>query len=276
MNAREHAHAHGQVSGYTHGHGEAALASHAARTAENSCGYLLPHLAAGMEVLDVGCGPGTITLDLAALVAPGRVVGLDGAQAALDAARAEAGRRGDRTTEFVLGDAGDLPFPDDSFDIVHAHQVLHHLPDPVAALREMTRVLRPGGRLAARDADYGGMAWYPRLPGLDLWQRVFCDLQRANGAEPDAARHHRRWAREAGLVEPRITTSTWTYADPESCAWWADGQASRYGGDDFAAKAQAVGATADDITAIREAWQAWGADPDAWFVMVHGELLAQL
>lgn len=260
---------------YTHGHGEATLASHAARTAANSAAYLLPHLQPGMRLLDIGCGPGTITLDLAQVVAPGEVVGVDSAETALTAARDEAARRGDTTTRFDLGDVASLPFEEDSFDVVHAHQVLHHLADPVAALREMRRVCRPGGWIAVRDADYSGMAWYPPTPGLEVWRRLFSEVQRAHGAEPDAARRHRRWVREAGLAEPRITTSTWTYADPESCSWWADGQATRYGAATFTDQAREIGASEEDLEAVVQGWRSWGADPDAWFVMVHGELLAQ-
>ena len=62
---------------YTHGHADAVLQSHRRRTAENSAAYLAPHLRPGLDVLDVGCGPGTITVDLAERVAPGRVTGLD-------------------------------------------------------------------------------------------------------------------------------------------------------------------------------------------------------
>lgn len=114
-----------------------------------------------MELLDVGCGPGTMTLDLAAFVAPGRVIGVENVEAPLVAAREAAAARGDETTTFGVGDALALPFPDDSFDVVHAHQVLQHLTDPVTALREMRRVCRPGGWVAARDADYAAMSWYP-------------------------------------------------------------------------------------------------------------------
>src|SRR6266702_3009156 len=71
---------------YTHGHHESVLRSHTWRTAQNSAAYLLPQLRPGMSVLDVGCGPGTITADLAALVAPGRVVALDSAQPILEQA----------------------------------------------------------------------------------------------------------------------------------------------------------------------------------------------
>ena len=73
---------------YTHGHGPAVLAGHSRRTAADSAAHLLPRLRAGLDLLDVGCGPATITADLAGAVAPGRVVALDGAPAAIDAARA--------------------------------------------------------------------------------------------------------------------------------------------------------------------------------------------
>ena len=125
----------------------------------------LPHLKPGMHVLDIGCGPGTITLDLAALVAPGKVVGIENVEAPLLAARAEAVARSDVSTTFQLGDALKLPFENESFDVVHAHQVLQHLPDPVTALREMVRVCKSGGWIAARDADYACHVLVSRASG---------------------------------------------------------------------------------------------------------------
>ena len=111
-------------------------------------------------------GPGTITLDLAQRLEPGRVVGLDAAEGVLASARADAAAAGVDNVEFLVGDAYALPFADASFDIVHAHQVLQHLGDPVAGLREMGRVAGPGGLVAARDSDYGAMRWYPDEPLL--------------------------------------------------------------------------------------------------------------
>ncbi|MGO2113140.1 MAG: methyltransferase domain-containing protein, partial [Pseudoclavibacter sp.] len=170
--------------GYVHGHHASVLASHSTRTAENSCAYLLAELQPGASVLDVGCGPGSITLDLAERVgAEGRVTGIDAAATAIDAGRDAALARGDDRTRFEVGDVYALQYPDASFDVVHAHQVLQHLGDPVAALREMSRVAKPGGIVAARDADYATMAWYPRLPQLDRWMELYQLLARANGGE---------------------------------------------------------------------------------------------
>src|SRR5262249_54997913 len=139
---------------YTHGHHESVLRSHRWRTAQNSAAYLLPHLAPGMSILDVGSGPGTITVDLAARVAPGRVTAVEISDDALDLARAEAVARGQSNVDFLVADVNALDLADATFDVVHAHQVLQHLTDPVQALREMRRVCRPGGVVAARDGDY--------------------------------------------------------------------------------------------------------------------------
>src|SRR5215469_4877323 len=149
---------------YLHGHHESVLRSHRWRTAENSAAYLLARLPISARVLDIGCGPGTITAGLAAAVPGGHVIGIDRAVGVLDNARAEAERQGVRNISFEVGDAYGLAFANDSFDVVHAHQVLQHLSDPVAALIEMRRVLRTGGILAVRDSDYGAFVWAPADP----------------------------------------------------------------------------------------------------------------
>ena len=82
-----------------------------------------------------------------------------------------------------------LAFPDASFDVVHAHQVLQHLTDPVAALREMRRVCRPDGVVAARDSDYAAFTWFPDDPRLTRWLELYHEVARSNDAEPDAGRH---------------------------------------------------------------------------------------
>jgi SAM-dependent methyltransferase len=140
---------------YTEGHDEPVLRSHVWRTANNSAAYLLPYLVPGMALLDAGCGPGTITVDLAALVSPGEVVAVDSEPDVLRHAEVHAvlSGYGDRIT-FAVGDAHALEYPDDTFDVVHAHEVLQHVDDPVQALREMKRVCKPGGIVAARDCDY--------------------------------------------------------------------------------------------------------------------------
>ena len=177
---------------YTHGHHESVLRSHRWRTAENSAGYLLPLLRPGMRLLDIGCGPGTITMDLAELVGPeGRVTALERTDDALGLAREEARRREVDNVDFVVGDVQGLDLPDGAFDVVHAHQVLQHVDDPVRALREMGRVGRPGGIVAARDSDYGAFTWFPEVPELDRWLELYLAggpvQRRRAGRRPPAA-----------------------------------------------------------------------------------------
>ncbi|MFD4913834.1 methyltransferase domain-containing protein [Streptomyces virginiae] len=263
---------------YTHGHHESVLRSHRWRTAENSAAYLIGELRPGMRVLDVGCGPGTITADLAELVAPGgHVTAVDAAEDVLEQARAHAAARGlGDAVSFATADVHALDFPDDSFDVVHAHQVLQHVGDPVRALREMRRVCRPGGIVAARDADYAAMTWYPATPGLDGWLDLYRRVARANGGEPDAGRHLRAWARRAGFTDVASSASAWCFATPEETAWWSTLWADRTQASAYAANATGGGHTTDaELAAVAEAWHAWGADPDAWFSVLNAEILCR-
>ena len=260
---------------YTHGHAEPVLRSHRSRTAENSAGYLLPHLRPGSTLLDVGSGPGTITADLTERVAPGRVTALEATEEALALTAAELAGRGVEA-DLVTGDAHDLPFPDDTFDVVHAHQVLQHLADPVTALRELRRVCRPGGLVAVRDADYGGFSWWPRPVGLDRWLALYDDVARANGGEPDAGRRLLGWALEAGFDAPRVGASVWCFATPEERGSWGGMWADRIVSSALADQLIAEGrATRADLEDLAEAWRTWRDSPDGWFVVVHGELLGR-
>ncbi|MET9069156.1 class I SAM-dependent methyltransferase [Streptosporangium sandarakinum] len=261
---------------YTHGHHESVLRSHRWRTAENSAAHLLPHLRPGMSLLDVGCGPGTITVDLAARVAPGTTTAVEVTAEALALGRAEAGRRGASGVEFVVSDVHALDFPDDTFDVVHAHQVLQHVGDPVRALREMRRVCRPGGIVAVRDSDYAAFAWFPRLPELDEWLDLYRRVARACGGEPDAGRRLLSWARAAGFTDITATSSTWCFATPEDRAWWGGMWAERVLRSDMARHALSSGAaTEDDLRRLSEGWLRWAGDEDGWLSLLHGELVCR-
>jgi len=262
---------------YLHGHHTSVLRSHQWRTAENSAAYLLPFLTVDAKVLDVGCGPGTITVDLAARVPAGSVTGIDAAEGVLATAREEAAGRGVPNVSFSSGNVYQLDYPDGTFDVVHAHQVLQHLSDPVAALAEMRRVTRPGGLVAARDGDYGGMFWYPASPGLDEWQALYRAVARGLGGEPDAGRHVLAWARSAGFADVTASASAWCYAGPVDRPWWAGLWASRVSETAFADQAVEQGrATREDLARLAAAWLEWGQSEDGWFTIPHGEVLCRV
>ncbi|MDH4170226.1 MAG: methyltransferase domain-containing protein [Acidimicrobiia bacterium] len=260
---------------YTHGHHESVLRSHRWRTAENSAGYLLAHLEPGQQLLDVGCGPGTITLDLAGRVAPGVVVGVDVDADVIDQASTEAVAAGVANVRFLVGDGYALDFGDGEFDVVHAHQVLQHVSDPVRALTEMRRVLRPGGVLAVRDSDYHAFAWSPRDPLLDRWLELYTAVTRRNGAECDAGRFLKRWVAAAGFVDVAFSSSTWTYASAEDRSWWGEVWADRVRDSSYGVQAVEYGLSdAAELASISDAWRRWSRADDGVFIVVHGEALA--
>lgn len=262
---------------YMHGHHESVLRSHAWRTVENSAAYLIPELAAGLAVLDVGSGPGTITIDLARRVAPGFVTGVDASADIVLQASALAHDEGIHNVSFHVGDVYSLDFDDNTFDIVHAHQVLQHLANPVAALKEIKRVLKPGGLLAARDVDYGGVVWYPELPGLASWMKVYREVAFWNGGTPDAGRALKAWAHLAGFTGVVSSASIWCFASDAEREWWGESWAARATESSFAAHAIESGsATLADLREMSAAWLGWAGNPDGWMGMPHGEILARL
>jgi len=259
---------------YTHGHHESVLRSHRWRTATNSASYLLPHLNASMSLLDVGAGPGTIAADLARIVAS--VVSTEVTEEALSLSREHVQSLGLSNVEFDVQDVQALTYDDNSFDIVHAHQVLQHVSDPVLALSEMRRVAKPGGYVAARDSDYAAFAWYPLLPQLDNWLQLYRSAARANGGEPDAGRRLASWARSAGLREIEATSSTWCFSTADDREWWGTLWADRMTESAIARQIVDSGlATSDQLATISAGWREWADHDDGWFSVLHGEILCR-
>jgi len=253
---------------YTHGHHETVLRSHSWRTVDNSAAYLAPHLGPGVRVLDVGCGPGTISADMVERGCD--VIGVDAAADVVAKAR-ELG------VNARVGDAYALDFDDDSFDVVHAHQTLQHLARPVEALREFRRVVKPGGVVAVRDCDYAGTIVHPDPNGgIAAWAALYQQVHRSNGGEPDAGRRLKAWALEAGFADVTATASLWTFTEPEDRVWWGGMWRDRVLQSAFADDAIGKGfATRDELEAISRAWAAWITDEAGFWAMPHGEILAR-
>jgi ubiquinone/menaquinone biosynthesis C-methylase UbiE len=261
---------------YTHGHHESVLRSHTWRTAENSSAYLLPHLRPGNSLLDIGCGPGTITADLARLVAPGPVVGVDASSEVVAQAEAYAANRGEANLRFEVGDLYALSFDHATFDVIHAHQVLQHLNDPGTALVELRRVLRPGGVLAVRDSDYSAFVWAPADPMLDRWMQIYLAVTERNGHNARIGPSLLGLAHGAGFDDVVVSSSCWTFADPESRQWWGGLWADRIRLSRLAEQAVTYGLSdTDELDNIAQAFLRWTASPDGVFVVPHVEILAR-
>lgn len=259
---------------YTHGHHASVIRSHSWRTAQNSIAFLLPHLKPDMKILDIGCGPGTITVDVASYVPQGHITGLERAGSILTQARANAAAKGATNIDFVEGDANALSYADNTFDVVYCHQVLQHVGDPVGMLSEMKRVVKKGGIVAAREADYGGFIWYPELPGLKEWQDMYDRVARRNGGEPNAGRMLHAWARKAGFANVRCSCTMWCYATEADVRWWSESWVERSVASSFASTAVEHGLCGkEDLERISGAWREWGKDQDAWISIPSAEIL---
>ena len=260
---------------YSHGHHSSVTTSHARRTAQDSAAFLLPHLKPHYNVLDIGCGPGSITCDLAALLTEGNIIGGDSVDSVLQQARDLAASRGLNNADFKVIDGNALSFEDETFDVVFCHQVLQHVRDPVAILKEMRRVAKPGGIVAAREADYRGFIWYPDSSILEKWGDLYERVARINGGEPNAGRRLHVWAREAGFEASKIqgSWSSWRYAG-EKALQWGDSWAARTLESDFGLSARKEKlATDKDLEEIAQGWKTWGKEEDAAIMIPSAEVL---
>ncbi|KAE8353088.1 S-adenosyl-L-methionine-dependent methyltransferase [Aspergillus coremiiformis] len=259
---------------YTTDHSASVLQTHNWRTASNSTAYLLPYIASTSTILDIGCGPGSITVDFARRAPEGHITGIEYVPDPLDQARALASSQGITNIEFRVGDIHSLDFPDDTFDIVHVHQVLQHIADPVKALQEMRRVVKPGGIVAARES--ATMSWYPENQGIDAWLDITTRMATAKGGHPHPGRFLHVWAGEAGFDRSNITRSTgsWCFSTPEERDYWGGSMGARARSSGFATTAVAEGfATKEDLERISDGWQKFVDADDGWFGLLHGEIL---
>jgi len=258
---------------YVHGHAPAVVRHHAMRTAEEAAAFLLPELRPDMRLLDVGCGPGSITLGLAERLPDGEVVGIDMSQETLSQARQDAEARGVKNVRYEYANLYELPYADASFDVAYAHQVFQHLTDRPAALREMLRVVKPGGLIAIRDVDWGTAAYWPQDLWIDRFLDVYQQAARGLGAEPQMGRQMRALFHDGGILDAEVTAVVWCYSAPEETLTWGDSYAERLLTSSMGERPVEAGlATRADIEAMAEAFRAWARQPDAlWlFTQVAG------
>lgn len=225
--------------------------NHARRTAESHAAFLLPYLSPGMTLLDLGCGPGSITVGLAAAIAPGETVGID-----LDIEPIDG-------VTVVTGDVMSLPFPDCSFDGIYASALLQHLADPLGALREARRVARPGAVIGVVDADWDGELLYPTNDVI----RRSADIARSlrEGTSPFVGKQLRHLLTAAGFGRVEGYARVIHHGTADEVSGFGSFTASLFRYPAVIERAVAEGwATAEELEEMSLAWIAWGEQPGAF------------
>ncbi|CAN6604378.1 hypothetical protein TRVA0_002S04060 [Trichomonascus vanleenenianus] len=264
---------------YTHGYHKSVFSSHSWRTVKNSCPHLIPYLKPNLSVLDIGCGPGTITIDMAKNYVPeGIVTALEYDETPLNVCKENAEKDGVTNIVYKVGDIHNLPFEDNTFDVVHAHQVLQHISDPTKAMAEMLRVTKPRGYVSCRESNFCGFSWYPESPGMTKWLENYIKVAQSNGGDPNIGKCLQKHAVEAGYTREKLilTSSSWCYATKEEVDWWGQLWADRTLHSNFASSALSKNILSQsELNSMSNAWLDWKADPNAYFVCPHGELIYQ-
>jgi SAM-dependent methyltransferase len=236
------------------------------RDAQRFLPFLLPYVRSGMTILDVGCGVGSIALDLAPKVAPGRVVGIDGDSGQIEAARAAAAERAIDNAEFFTASVYELPFDNATFDAVYANAVLMYVRDQLGALTEMQRVLRREGVAAVIDDDLGTVVISPESPELDLAPRLFERAVAHEGGNALYSRRLRTLMLEAGFARTQgVAHAPEVYGDLASTRWFAQFAVGLFTAEAMAEVIVGEGwATRAELDATISAIREWGELPDAF------------
>ena len=264
-----------QSAEYTMGYSDEFQLLLSRRSVETHASHLLPRLKPGLRVLDFGCGPGTLSVGLAKAVEPGEMHGIDMEASQIDMARSAADAGGHTNATFQVGNALELPFEDNYFDIAHCHTVLMHIPDTQGVLAEVKRVLKPGGIIASRELFGGSCFLEPNREEFDTAWQVFLSLLGANGGHPEMGKELKNAFLEAGFTDIQATLSFDSFGSAEDIAFLHNFIGSWFFMPEVVAAAIQYGlATQQIFDQVRVALDEWSEEAGAVGGLAFGECLA--
>jgi ubiquinone/menaquinone biosynthesis C-methylase UbiE len=244
----------------------------ASRSVENHAAFFLPYLQPGMNLLDCGCGPGTITVGLARIVAPGQTVGIDIAASQIEVAQQQVASQATPPIRFETASVYELPFADQTFDAVFSHALIEHLGEPLAALREMQRVLKPGGVVGIRSIDKDGQLLAPPDPLPYRFWEIGLKMLALNGANVYVGKHLGAYLRQAGFVDVKASASYDVHSSAAATQLWAETAVGLLEEENFVRQFLSVGALErSELEEFRRAWLVWGQHPDAIYADAYGD-----
>jgi len=235
------------------------------RSAAVYADFLAPHLTESTRLLDCGCGAGSITVGLAGSVRC--IVGLDLSAATLKPAVSHLAAESIRNVRFVAGNGTQLPFAGESFDAVLMHSVLEAAGDPADLVREASRVLAPGGLLAAASVEYGGRVLGG--PHRETLERFYAVRERLWALErigrPRAGRDLRRLLHAGGFTGIEATAHYLSYGTPDAVHAFGEARGLDCAEPWFSSRSLAhVLFTEEELRHTQRAWQEWSQSPDSF------------
>lgn len=260
---------------YSGAYGDITLNAFSERKATKEADFFLPYLSSQMQLLDCGCGPGSITVDLAKIVAPAQVIGIDIEDSQFIIGENKAQKENVTNVKFQLGNIYQLPFPDNSYDAIFAHAVIYHLKHPHEALKELYRVLKSGGVLGIRDAQHDNYIFNPFNPILEKAWDVLAKVVEFNGGNPNFGKYQRQILQEIGFINVKASASFDYAGTPETTKkageFWAD----------LILQNQIIQvvfehnlATKKELEEMSKAFLEWGENPYAFFARGRCEAVA--
>ena len=240
-------------------------AGYMSREARQAADFLMPRLSSGMRILDCGCGPGTITLGLATAVAPGRAVGIDLEPTMIERARRLADQSAVQNVDFKVANICEIPFENDEFDVVFSSSVTEHLSDPVRALREVRRVVRPDGLAAVVKTEWSFPFIVPECPEFTRFFELFEGEFNRIGGSLNRGRFLRSYMTEAGFDVVEFIASMGNTTEAECIASSVEGYITWMDNIPLFRESVDLGITTDEeLDSIRAALLEWAQHPDAY------------